>query len=564
MAVYQSLSVRQISQSIENNSTQVRILWQSTQTGGTYNLVQREAKYYISCNGAPETEHTVTYQLPANTEQTVADVTVTLPHNEKGEASITVRTWMDTHVSAGVIRLEQTLVADTIPRVTTLMATDGVIGGVSRLALTKRNPRYSHSVAWQCQGLTGYLSEAGKTSQEEVIFSGDSLDFSIPELFYMVMPNQKQASCSLTVSTYDGQTLVGTPQTTEILIRVSAVRGKPKVSGSVTDICEETLALTGDPSVLISHHSTAQCAISATAFLGASITQKQIQGREVTDRLTIEEYTGQSVTFQATDSRGFTTTVTEAVTVIPYVKLTCEPAVKRVEPAGSSVALNLTGTCYLGTFGAADNQLTLSYRVNGGEPVTVVPKQTEDHRYSLPVLLTGLDYTRVHTITVTAADCLETVEKTLILKKSIPVFDWGEQDFAFHVPVTMDTPLGVESGGTGGAEPEQAWEGLGLTIPMEPGREYVTWRRFQGKPVYTMLMEGILMPANSCTAIQHWLPATAILSCRGCMSDGRMLPWGGAHSDRVALYGDTEKIYVDSAGDYSGLTATVMIEYIKD
>ena len=48
------------------------------------------------------------------------------------------------------------------------------------------------------------------------------------------------------------------------------------------------------------------------------------------------------------------------------------------------------------------------------------------------------------------------------------------------------------------------------------------------------------------------------------MSDGRMLPWGGAHSDRVALYGDTEKIYVDSAGDYSGLTATVMIEYIKD
>lgn len=564
MAVYQSLSVRQLSQSIENNSTQVQILWQSTQTGGTYNLVSREAKYYVRCNGEPEVEYTVTYQLPANTEQTVADVTITLPHNEKGEGSISVRTWMDTHVSAGVIQLEQTLVPDTIPRVTTLMATDAAVGGYSRLALTKRNPRYSHSVAWTFQGLTGYVSETGKNSQKEVIFSGDSVDFSIPEMFYMVMPTQKQASCSLTVSTYDGQTLVGTPQTTEIRIRVSAVRGKPKVSGSVSDICEETLALTGDPSVLIPHYSTAQCTISTTAFLGASITQKRIQGREVTDRLIIANYTGEPVTFHAADSRGFTTTVTETVSAIPYVKLTCEPEVKRVEPAGSNVALNIAGTCYLGTFGVVDNRLTVSYRVNGGEPVTVVPKQTADHRYSLPVMLNHLDYTRVYTITVTAEDCLQRVEKTLILKKSIPVFDWGEQDFAFHVPVTMDAPLGVESGGTGAAEPEKAWEGLGLTIPMEAGREYETWRRFQGKPVYTMLMEGILMPANGCTAIHHWLQATAILSCRGCMSDGRMLPWGGVHSDRVELYGDTEKIYVDSAGDYSGLTATVVIEYIKD
>ena len=28
-------------------------------------------------------------------------------------------------------------------------------------------------------------------------------------------------------------------------------------------------------------------------------------------------------------------------------------------------------------------------------------------------------------------------EKTLTLKKGVPVFDWGEEDFRFHVPVEM-------------------------------------------------------------------------------------------------------------------------------
>jgi hypothetical protein len=38
---------------------------------------------------------------------------------------------------------------------------------------------------------------------------------------------------------------------------------------------------------------------------------------------------------------------------------------------------------------------------------------------------------------VRAVDRLQTVTKSVTVGKGIPVFDWGEGDFAFHVPVTL-------------------------------------------------------------------------------------------------------------------------------
>ena len=48
MAVNQSLTLTLVSQNIEENTSKVRVLWQSTQTGGSYNMTSRTAKYYLS------------------------------------------------------------------------------------------------------------------------------------------------------------------------------------------------------------------------------------------------------------------------------------------------------------------------------------------------------------------------------------------------------------------------------------------------------------------------------------------------------------------------------------
>ena len=63
--------------------------------------------------------------------------------------------------------------------------------------------------------------------------------------------------------------------------------------------------------------------------------------------------------------------------------------------------------------------------------------QMGENSYSAQCTLTGLDYRTAHTIQVEATDALAQVNRSLTLGKGIPVFDWGEEDFSFHVPVAL-------------------------------------------------------------------------------------------------------------------------------
>ena len=58
--------------------------------------------------------------------------------------------------------------------------------------------------------------------------------------------------------------------------------------------------------------------------------------------------------------------------------------------------------------------------------------------------LTALDYQTGHTIDVELADLLNTVTKRASVSKGIPVFDWGEYDFRFHVPVIFTATDGTK------------------------------------------------------------------------------------------------------------------------
>ena len=79
MAVYQSLTLSQISQNIQDNTSQVRILWESTQTGASHNDYSRTAYYDIYINGGQGTQYSVSYTLPQGTTKTIVDTTITVP-----------------------------------------------------------------------------------------------------------------------------------------------------------------------------------------------------------------------------------------------------------------------------------------------------------------------------------------------------------------------------------------------------------------------------------------------------------------------------------------------------
>lgn len=452
MAVYQNLTLTQVSQNIDENSSKIGILWQSTQTGASYNAIADVGRYSIYVNDQLLCTEEVTYWLPQNTTQTIAQVEKTILHNGKGEAEVTVLTWMNTHISAGIVELRQTLKLDPIPQASIVTATDGVIGGVSRLAVTRKNAACTHAIGWQFGGLTGYLTAEGEICEEAVRFSGESLDFSIPESFYGEIPTEKSGICTLTIYTYSGNDPVGTAQTAQFTVSVPESACIPTVIPAVVDGNPVTLALTGDEKTLVRYCSEAFCRVSAEGKNGAWITEKRLQGKTLEESCTIANVETGEFLAEATDSRGFTGKTALQVELVPYIRLTCLASACREGAASGEATLSISGDFYDGSFGAAENQLTLAYSIDG-ENFIPVTAETADGQYAARVQLTEMDYTRLYTITVRAGDCLSQLEKKVTLKKGVPTFDWGEEDFAFHVPVQADGGLNVDGSLTLGGRP---------------------------------------------------------------------------------------------------------------
>ena len=92
MAVTQSLSVTEVSGSVSypDNSSQVKIVWKSTQSGESWNGYTRTARYYISINGGAETEYTVEYTLPQNSTVTLVSKTITVKHKSDAKLRLPI------------------------------------------------------------------------------------------------------------------------------------------------------------------------------------------------------------------------------------------------------------------------------------------------------------------------------------------------------------------------------------------------------------------------------------------------------------------------------------------
>ena len=351
-----------------------------------------------------------------------------------------------------------------IPRASTIGATDANIGAGSVIAVSRKSTDYTHSIAYAFGGLAGYLTSDGGITDKETKFTATSIPFALPESFYYEIPNSPTGKCTLSCTTYLGSTQIGEKQTCVFTVTAAKDQCAPLVTAQAEDVNEATVALTGNSAVLVRYASNVKCTITATPRFGAAVHAKTVEGVAVEDAVILPAK--DRYVFAATDSRGYTTSVTLTPKVIPYVILTCRATAKRDDPTSGKATLTVSGECFAGSFGAAENALTLRYRVGGGDWVTLTPAFT-DHTYTATAALTGLLYTQRHTITVEAADHLATATAASTVEKGIPVFDWGEKDFTFHVPVNMNADIELQDHNllkNGESAFAPAGYGLGFTV----------------------------------------------------------------------------------------------------
>lgn len=314
MAVSQSLTLTQSSQSVASNYSKVRILWKSTQTGESWNGYTRTAKYYVSINGGAETEYSVSYTLPKGTTQTIVDVTITVNHKADGTGTVKVRTWMDTDISAGVVTQSKTLTLDTIPRasVPTVSSSSVDMGSAVTITTNRASDSFTHDLAYSFAG-GSYVSIATGV--------GASYKWTTPDLASKI-PNATSGTVTIRCITKNGSTTIGTKTVTMTLkVPTSVV---PTISAVAT--VEATSGLAAQFGAFIKGKSTVKATITAAGAKGSTI-------KSYSTTFNGKTYTGASWTSPAvtasgslslvttvTDSRGRTAKKTTTITVLDYAK----------------------------------------------------------------------------------------------------------------------------------------------------------------------------------------------------------------------------------------------------
>lgn len=382
-------------------------------------------------------------QMSMDTKSTLIILSgnTTVAHDSDGGKIMNVAFSIDmatSSVTPGPISVTgKTMTLTAIPRASTVGASDANIGAKSTIVVTRKSTAYTHSIAYKFGSLSGYVTADGGVSATEVMFATTSVSWTVPTTFYDQIPNAKSGTCTLTIKTYSGSTQIGDAQTDTFTVTAAQSACAPSVSGSVVDSNEVTKALTGDATKFVRYYSTAFCTTTATAKNGASITQKKIGGTVVSGSTrSIAEVEVDSIAFYAQDSRGYEASADVNIELIPYVILTNNPSCQRTGSTSGNAILSIKGNYFNGSFGAADNTLTIKYRIGTGEYTDMAPA-INGNTYTATAELSGLDYEQSYEVEVAVEDKLSLVTKTIPINRGTPVYDWGKDDFRINVALRL-------------------------------------------------------------------------------------------------------------------------------
>lgn len=324
-----------------------------------------------------------------------------------------------------------------IPRASAVSCPGDAIGRQVEISIAKADPSFTHTLTYAYGNLTGTIAE--KTSLNVV-------KWLIPMAFYDEIPESKQERCTITCLSYAGDTVMGT-STCKCYIGVDPQLDKPVLMPTVVDGNPFAMALTGDQNMLVRYASDAMVTLDIVTGPGACIVESYMthNGATYTLPATVSPVETGVFKFYARDSRGLQNSVEVTPAFIPYIKLTCSLSDNKPDGEGN-MTVHASGNCFVGSFGAVDNTLSVEYRYKpqDGEygewasmPVTLGARS-----YNAQVQLTGLDYKTAYTFQVRATDKLGTVYSSEYTARAVPVFDWDENDFNVNGTFKInDTPV---------------------------------------------------------------------------------------------------------------------------
>lgn len=305
-----------------------------------------------------------------------------------------------------------------------------------------------------CISLTG---ESPDIAYRDIPKIGTTYTFNLTDSERAILRNSCVNAKSRDVYFYIRTTIGSTVLRYNLKRTLTIVNAEPTVSATATDQGAVSITLTGDTSKMIKGYNTINVSMTATAKKGATISSYKItNGSNVINAASGLFNNAESGTFvfTATDSRGYSSSETVNLTVIPYVPLTCNVKAKinlnATDSTKADITFEISGNYYNGSFGAKNNTLTLAYELkaqSGGmstEVITTTPT-FKNNTYKLTYTLSNLSYQDSYTVIIKASDLVyQNISSTSKKLSVFPVYDWGETDFRHHTDVILSNGKSIQ------------------------------------------------------------------------------------------------------------------------
>lgn len=231
----------------------------------------------------------------------------------------------------------------------------------------------------------------------------------------------------------------------------------PEIQCQIEDTNQLTYSLTGNPHRIVRYVSNAKATMSATGKKGAQIVIQKIltSNAQINNTsYTFEGISDGNIHFYARDSRGYASTVAfNDMVFLEYVKPTCNITDIGLPAVDDTCRVVVSGMYWNDNFGAVNNKLTLKYRYKSTSIPEYVSWKTisepqieylwSEHGYNAVFDVDLPNHIDAFTIQIMAQDKLASGESGTRTVRSFPIFDWGEHDFHFNIPVNIDGDLHV-------------------------------------------------------------------------------------------------------------------------
>lgn len=228
MAVSLSLSIRQNSQSVSNNTSNITVTVSASWTYGSFNRNSQpgtltiDGTQYSFSAGFNHGE-----EISGSTN--LFQKTVNVAHNSDGSKTVTCSANYITGVSSGTIKASASKTLTKIARASSLTAANGTLGTAQTITISEAVSTYKHRLSYTCGTASGYIAGSASTFS-----TSNSISWTPP--LDLAKQNTTGTSVSITLKliTYtSGGTQVGTVSKTITCAMPASV--KPSCTVAVSD-----------------------------------------------------------------------------------------------------------------------------------------------------------------------------------------------------------------------------------------------------------------------------------------------------------------------------------------